>query len=90
MSKLYLLEPGFVEDTILYEVQLTEVARMPKFTADQVVNRLRDIGVRKLVIDASCPSLTERLKCYFLIKKIVRVPRLRKADQDLTNRETKE
>lgn len=73
MSKLYLLEPGFVEDSVLYEVQLIEVERMPKFTAEQIANRLKECGVKRLVIDAGYPPLIERLKQHFVIKKILRL-----------------
>lgn len=75
MSKLYLLEPGFVEDSVLYEVQLKEVERMPRFTSDQIADRLKERGVKRLVIDAGYPPLIERLKQYFVIKKIIRLAR---------------
>lgn len=36
MGKLYLYEPGFAEDSVIYELKPKEVARLPKATLDEV------------------------------------------------------
>lgn len=67
-----------MEDSVLYEVKLVEAVRMKQFTADQIAEKLKSMGVKKLVIDADTPSLIERLKMYFTIKKIIKLPREQK------------
>lgn len=71
--KYYLLKPGFSEDSVLYEVKLKEVERMPRATADEIVDRLEKRGAKRLIIDAGYPSMIERLKLHFVINKIMRL-----------------
>jgi hypothetical protein len=74
MSKLFLLEPGFVEPSVIYEVQLKEVARLERATVDDICNELDRLNVQQVVIDAGYPPLIERVGRHFMVKKIMRRP----------------
>lgn len=71
-KKLYLLELGFLEDTVLYEVRLKEVSRYRGATLREVSDDLVRKGVVRLVIDNAHPEAINRLKGVFAVKKIIR------------------
>lgn len=74
MSKIYLLEPGFVEPSVIYEVQLKEVARLEKATVDEVCNKLDSLGAKRIIIDEGYPNIFERIRIHFFAKQVVRRP----------------
>lgn len=74
MSKLFLYEPGFVEDSVIYEITLKEVARLKQATIDEVNNKMDELGVRQVVIDAANPTVIERIKLKRHVKQLMRRP----------------
>lgn len=72
MGKLYLYEPGFLEDSVIYEIKLKEVARLKHATVDEVSDTMDELGVRQVVIDAAHPTIIERIKLKRQVKKLLR------------------
>lgn len=72
MGKLYLYEPGFAEDSVIYELKPKEVARLPKATLDEVQDKMDELGVHQVVIDAANPTVIERVKLRRQVKKLLR------------------
>lgn len=73
MSKLYLYEPGFVEDSVIYEIKLKEVARLKQATLQEVGDKMDELGVQKVVIDAVHPTVIERIKLRRHVKQLFRL-----------------
>jgi hypothetical protein len=61
MGKLYLLDVGFLEDTVVYELVPKEVARLKQATMKEVKDNLNDLDVRSVVIDSAVPDQIESL-----------------------------
>ena len=70
--KLYLLEPGFNEDSVIYELKPREIVRLPRATVNEIEQELDRLQAVKIVVDAGYPSVIERLKLRRLVKKIFR------------------
>lgn len=75
MSKIYLLEPSFSEDTVLYEVKLKEVSRIAGATIDEIEAELNWFDVQRLIIDAGYPNIIDRLRLRRLVRRIMRRPK---------------
>lgn len=72
MGEMFLLKPGFVEDSVIYKIELVEVARLSEATLDDIENKLDELGVRQLVLDAGHPQIIERLRRKWFIHKLLR------------------
>ena len=72
MNKLYLLEPGFHEDSVIYEVKLKEISRLPGATLNEVEEELDRLKVTKIIIDAGYPDIIGRIKLGRLVNKVCR------------------
>ncbi len=75
MNKLFYYEPGFVEDSVIYEIKLKEVARLPRATLEEVEAKMDELGVGRVVIEAGEPTIIERIKLRRHVKKLLRRPR---------------
>ena len=78
MNKLYFLDVGFVEDTIIYELVPKKVATLKNATADDIARYLRDKNIRTLVIDSAQPNIIDSMKQRRAVKKILKTLRLPK------------
>ena len=72
MIHYWLLKPGFSEDTVIYELRLVQRARLPQATIQDIEDKLDQLHVTNLVIDAGYPNIIDRLRLKFLIKKLLR------------------
>jgi len=72
MNKLYLLEPGFHEDSVIYEVKLKEISRLPRATLNEVEGELDRLKITKIIIDAGYPDIIGRIKLRRLVNKVCR------------------
>ena len=61
MGKLYLLEPGYAEDTVLYELVPVEMAVLPQATLREIVTALNNQDARNIVIDSAYPQVIDEL-----------------------------
>lgn len=82
MSKMFLYEPNFVEDSVIYEITLKEVARLKEPTIEEVNDKMDELKVRQLVIDAGHPSIIERIKLKRHVKQLMRRPPLERRSHE--------
>lgn len=61
MNKLYRLDPGFVEDTVIYELVPREVGRLKTATLRETEAEMKRLGVKFVLIDSGYPEIIERL-----------------------------
>ncbi len=73
MRKLYLYKPGFLEDSIIYELVPKEVARLKQATIEQVGDRMDELGIHQVVVDVAFPTVIDRIKLRRHVKKLLRL-----------------
>lgn len=85
MSKMYLLQPGFMDDTVIYELVPKEVSRKQSVTLKDTISDLRSLGCKHVVIDAGYPREVESLTLnrFAVIKGLV--PRLETSETSYTD-----
>lgn len=74
MDKLFLYKPGFMEDSVIYEIKLKEVARLKQATLEDVNKKMDKLGVRQVVINVAQPGIIERIKLRRHVKQLMRRP----------------
>ena len=72
MTKIYYLDVGYTEDTVLYEMIPKEVYRARHLTVEQIDEELDRLRVSRLVVDAGEPHIIDRLKARYIIHKLFR------------------
>ena len=72
-DKLYMVDIGFHEDTVIYELQPVEVARLTNATMAEVESKLKAMEVRHLIVEAAMPQQADRLSKYFNVIR-ARIP----------------
>ena len=72
MSKMYYVEPGFVEPTVIYEIQLVKIHELHGATVNDVNEELDKLGATKVVIDNANPHFIDRIKTRRFVHKLMR------------------
>lgn len=61
MSKLYLLDVGYVEPTVIYELVPKEIARLDMATLPEIDARMTELGAKFVVVDSAHPQVVNHL-----------------------------
>lgn len=61
MSKIYRVDVGFNDDTVIYELVPKEVARLKQATMGKVTDKLEVLNARYVLVDSGYPDAVEEL-----------------------------
>ena len=63
MNKLYLLHPGILEDTVIYELKPVEVSRLRggETTIEDMKTELDRLNASTVLVDSSFPEVVDEL-----------------------------
>lgn len=60
-QKLHLVDIGYAEDTVIYELVPIEVARLSQEPLSIIEAKLKELGARNLLIDGGCPKEADEM-----------------------------
>lgn len=86
MTKMYFVDIGFVEDTVVYELVPKEVGRLEQATVNDIVNYLEDNNIYTIVMDSAHPSIISELKRRLKAGRVLKTIRLRYVKSTKVNR----
>jgi len=61
MSKLYLLDLGYLEDTVVYELVPKEIKRWEQKSLDEILADLKTHNMKHVVVDSAHPREIEKM-----------------------------
>lgn len=66
VKRLYALEIGYYNPTIIYEVKLKKIKSLNHYTLDKIKDELDDLGADHIMIDKGYPKEIKFFKKWFI------------------------
>lgn len=62
MNRIYYIDVGYVEDTVIYELVPTEVSRIELATIAEIKNKLSELNIQNVLIGSQHPQVADSLE----------------------------
>lgn len=65
-NRLYVVQIGYYNPTVIYEVKLKKVKSLKGYTLDEIKDELNDLGAEHIMIDSGHPKEVKFFNKWFL------------------------